>query len=129
MVLRLRLDPYDNVARVFALPSIVLAELKNYPFVDQNADLNAMPVVAAGFDITLWARVANSPDLTIARDLDGDDVADDYVRVFTDLGNLEHALYGLNWGPDGRLYMSKANSKGLNLPARAAPNHFPSWRV
>ena len=39
----------------------------------------------------LW--VANSPDLTIVRDLDGDDEADDYVRVYTDLGNLEHGLH------------------------------------
>jgi putative membrane-bound dehydrogenase-like protein len=70
----------------------------------------------------LW--VANAPDLTIARDLDGDDVADEYVRVFTDLGNVEHALHGLNWGPDGRLYMSKGNSKGLNKPDRYAPKPF-----
>src|SRR5688572_471693 len=33
----------------------------------------------------LW--VANSPDLTIVRDLDGDDVADEYVRVYGNLGN------------------------------------------
>ncbi|MDB6155380.1 MAG: hypothetical protein JWL90_3833 [Chthoniobacteraceae bacterium] len=70
----------------------------------------------------LW--VANSPDLTIVRDLDGDDVADEYVRVFTDLGNIEHALHGLNWVPDGRLYMSKGNSKGLMLPGRIAPKPF-----
>src|SRR5688572_28986175 len=42
----------------------------------------------------LW--VANAPDLTVVRDLDGDDVADEYVRVFTDLGNIEHGLHGLN---------------------------------
>ncbi|MCB1225874.1 MAG: hypothetical protein KDK99_08710, partial [Verrucomicrobiales bacterium] len=35
----------------------------------------------------LW--VANSPDLTVVRDTDGDDVADEYVKVFTDLGNIE----------------------------------------
>lgn len=70
----------------------------------------------------LW--VANSPDLTVVRDLDGDDVADEYVRVFTDLGNLEHGLHGLNWAPDGKLYMSKGNSKGLNLPDRYAPKPF-----
>ena len=52
----------------------------------------------------LW--VANSPDLTVVRDTDGDDVADEYVKVFTDLGNIEHCLHGLNWGPDGCLYMS-----------------------
>jgi putative membrane-bound dehydrogenase-like protein len=77
----------------------------------------------------LW--VANAPDLTIARDLDGDDVADEYVRVFTDLGNIEHALHGLNWAPDGRLYMTKGNSKGLAMkdavkgePERIAPKPF-----
>lgn len=47
--------------------------------------------------------VANSPDLTVVRDLDGDDVADEYVRIYTDLGNLEHGLHGLNWAPDGKL--------------------------
>lgn len=67
----------------------------------------------------LW--VANSPDLTVVRDLDGDDEADEYVRVYTDLGNLEHGLHGLNWAPDGKLYMSKGNSKGLTLPGRIAP--------
>ena len=36
----------------------------------------------------LW--VANAPELTMVRDLDGDDVADEYVRVYSDLGNLEH---------------------------------------
>jgi putative membrane-bound dehydrogenase-like protein len=70
----------------------------------------------------LW--VANSPDLTVVRDLDGDDEADEYVRVFTDLGNLEHALHGLNWAPDGKLYMSKGNSKGLTKPGRIAPKAF-----
>ena len=70
----------------------------------------------------LW--IANSPDLTIVRDLDGDDVADEYVRVYTDLGNVEHALHGLNWAPDGKLYMSKGNSKGMNLPDRYAPKPF-----
>ncbi len=76
----------------------------------------------------LW--IANAPDLTVVRDLDGDDVADEYVRVFTDLGNLEHGLHGLNWGPDGRLYMSKGNSKGLSQPGRIAPKPFRDlWGV
>lgn len=70
----------------------------------------------------LW--VANAPDLTVVRDLDGDDEADEYVRVFTDLGNLEHGLHGLNWAPDGKLYMSKGNSKGLTQPGRIAPKAF-----
>ena len=73
----------------------------------------------------LW--VANAPDLTIVRDLDGDDEADEYIRVYTDLGNLEHALHGLNWAPDGKLYMSKGNSKGYSDPKKAtgpAPKAF-----
>lgn len=70
----------------------------------------------------LW--VANAPDLTVVRDLDGDDEADEYVRVYTDLGNLEHGLHGLNWAPDGKLYMSKGNSKGLTQPGRVAPRPF-----
>ncbi len=76
----------------------------------------------------LW--VANAPDLTVVRDLDGDDEADEYVRVFTDLGNLEHGLHGLNWAPDGKLYMSKGNSKGLTQPGRIAPKAFRDlWGV
>ena len=76
----------------------------------------------------LW--IANAPDLTIARDLDGDDEADEYVRVYTDLGNLEHALHGLIWAPDGKLYMTKGNSKGLTQPGRLAPKPFRElWGV
>jgi putative membrane-bound dehydrogenase-like protein len=70
----------------------------------------------------LW--IANAPDLTVVRDLDGDDEADEYVKIYTDLGNLEHGLHGLNWAPDGKLYMSKGNSKGLNQPGRYAPKPF-----
>lgn len=83
----------------------------------------------------LW--VANAPDLTVVRDLDGDDTADEYVRVFTDLGNIEHGIHGLNWAPDGRLYMSKGNSKGMvtkewkkDEPQRIAPKPFRElWGV
>lgn len=77
--------------------------------------------------------VANSPELTVVRDLDGDDIADEYVVIFTDLGNREHALHGLNWAPDGKLYMSKGNSKGHNQPdkyGRVAPKPFRElWDV
>lgn len=76
----------------------------------------------------LW--IANAPDLTIVRDVDGDDVADEYVKVYTDLGNLEHGLHGLTWAPDGRLYMSKGNSKGLTEAGRVAPKVFRDlWGV
>ncbi|WP_414663641.1 PVC-type heme-binding CxxCH protein [Horticoccus sp. 23ND18S-11] len=67
----------------------------------------------------LW--VGNSPDLTIVRDRDGDGVADEYVKVFTDLGNIEHANHGHNWAPDGKLYFSQGTSKGLTQPGRIAP--------
>lgn len=70
----------------------------------------------------LW--VANAPDLTVVRDTDGDDEADQYIRVYTGLGNLEHSLHGLNFGPDGKLYMSKGNSKGYNRPDQLAPKPF-----
>jgi putative membrane-bound dehydrogenase-like protein len=40
----------------------------------------------------LW--IANAPDLTVVRDRDGDDEADEYVRLCTDLGNLEHGQDG-----------------------------------
>ena len=75
--------------------------------------------------------VANAPELTIARDLDGDDEADEYIRLYTDLGNLEHGLHGLNFGPDGKLYMSKGNSKGMTRPPdRVAPRPFRElWGV
>ena len=71
----------------------------------------------------LW--VANAPDLTLVRDTNNDDIGDEYVKVYTDLGNLEHGLHGLNFGPDGKLYMSKGNSKGLTiLPEKIAPQPF-----
>ena len=76
----------------------------------------------------LW--VGNSPDLTIVRDLDGDDVADEYVKVYTDLGNLEHANHGHTWAPDGKLYFTHGTSKGLTLPGRVAPLPFRElWDV
>ncbi len=80
-----------------------------------------------------WLYIANAPELTAARDLDGDGRADEYVVVYTDLGNREHALHGLVWGPDGKLYMSKGNSKGHNQPerfGRVAPRPFRElWDV
>ncbi len=106
---------------------------------DTNGDGSAdtKKVFATGFNAVqglawhgsdLW--VANAPDLTVVRDLDGDDEADEYVRLYTDLGNLEHGLHGLNWAPDGKLYMSKGNSKGLTLPDRLAPKAFRElWGV
>jgi putative membrane-bound dehydrogenase-like protein len=102
-------------------------------FLDTNGDGKADTTkeFATGFNAIqglawhgrdLW--IANVPDLTIVRDLDGDDQGDEYIKVYTDLGNLEHGLHGLNWAPDGKLYMSKGNSKGLNQPGRYAPKPF-----
>lgn len=102
-------------------------------FLDTNGDGKADTTkeFATGFNAIqglawhgrdLW--IANAPDFTIVRDLDGDDEADEYIKVYTDLGNLEHGLHGLNWAPDGKLYMSKGNSKGLNKPGRYAPKPF-----
>lgn len=104
---------------------------------DGDGEAETTKVFAEGFNCVqglawhgrdLW--VANAPDLTVVRDLDGDDVADEYVKMYTDLGNLEHGLHGLNWAPDGRLYMSKGNSKGLNQPGHYAPKAFRDmWGV
>ncbi len=57
----------------------------------------------------LW--VANCPDVTVLRDTDGDDVADEYELIYTGLGHLRHGLHGFNWAPDGRLYMTQGNSR------------------
>jgi len=104
---------------------------------DRDGVFDTRHVFATGFNSIqglawhgrdLW--IANAPDLTVVRDLDGDDVADRYTRLFTDLGNLEHGLHGLHWGPDGRMYMSKGNSKGLTRPGRLAPLPFRElWGV
>jgi putative membrane-bound dehydrogenase-like protein len=98
---------------------------------DGDGEADRTKVFATGFNAIqglawhgrdLW--IANAPDLTVVRDVDGDDVGDQYVKLYTDLGNLEHGLHGLNWAPDGKLYMSKGNSKGLNQPGRYAPKPF-----
>ena len=98
---------------------------------DGDGEADRTQVFATGFNAIqglawhgrdLW--IANAPDLTVVRDVDGDDVGDQYVKLYTDLGNLEHGLHGLNWAPDGKLYMSKGNSKGLNQPGRYAPKPF-----
>jgi putative membrane-bound dehydrogenase-like protein len=106
---------------------------------DSNGDGQAdtTKVFATGFNAIqglawhgddLW--IANAPDFTLVRDINGDDEADEYVRIYTDLGNLEHGLHGLCWAPDGKLYMSKGNSKGLTEPGRVAPRPFRElWGV
>ena len=107
---------------------------------DRDGVVDETKVFAKGFNSIqglAWKGddlyVANAPDLTLVRDLDGDDEADEYVRIYTDLGNREHALHGLNFAPDGKLYMSKGNSKGHNQPEKygyAAPRAFRElWDV
>ncbi len=56
----------------------------------------------------LW--VANAPELTVLRDTDGDDIADEYQIIYTGLNNLRHSIHGLNWGPDGWLYFTMGNT-------------------
>lgn len=65
----------------------------------------------------LW--VANAPDLTIVRDTNGDDEADEYVRVATGVGTLEHALDALVFAPDGRLSMGKGDTPSFGNAPRA----------
>ena len=107
--------------------------------IDKNGDGSADSRIkfASGFNSIqglawkgndLW--VANAPDLTLVRDTNNDDIGDEYVKVYTDLGNLEHGLHGLNFGPDGKLYMSKGNSKGLTiLTEKIAPQPFENCGV
>ncbi len=119
--------------------SIVIVQDK-----DGDGTADATHTFATGFNCIqglawrgrdLW--VANAPDLTVVRDTNGDDVADEYVRVFTDLGNIEHGIHGLVWAPDGKLYMTKGNSKGVAIkdwkkdePDRVAPKPFRElWGV
>lgn len=52
----------------------------------------------------LW--VSNSPDLTVVRDRDGDNRADDYMLMARRLGDEVHGLHGIAWGADGRLYLA-----------------------
>jgi putative membrane-bound dehydrogenase-like protein len=65
----------------------------------------------------LW--VAHAPELTIVRDTDDDDEADEYVRVATGLGTLEHALAALVFAPDGHLHMSKGDTPVFGNAPRA----------
>jgi putative membrane-bound dehydrogenase-like protein len=56
----------------------------------------------------LW--VANAPEITVLRDTDGDDEADEYRIIYTGLNNLRHSVHGFNWGPDGWLYFTMGNT-------------------
>ena len=96
--------------------------------IDEDGDGRAerVKVFATGFNCIqalawkgtdLW--VANCPDVTVVRDLDGDDEADEYVRIYEGLGHLRHGLHGFNWAPDGRLYMSQGNSRVQKHAPRA----------
>ena len=85
---------------------------------DHDGKVDTVKKFAEGFnsiqgmvwrDNELW--VANSPELTVLVDTDGDDVADIYRVVYRGLNTLRHGLHGLNWAPDGKLYMSYGNTK------------------
>jgi len=65
----------------------------------------------------LW--VANAPDLTVARDTDDDGEADEYVRIATGLGTLEHALDAPSFAPDGYLYFGKGDTPVFGNAPRA----------
>ncbi|MFM9196735.1 MAG: PVC-type heme-binding CxxCH protein, partial [Planctomycetia bacterium] len=65
----------------------------------------------------LW--VANAPDLTVARDTDGDGAADEYVRIATGIGTLEHALDAPCFAPDGFLYFGKGDTPVFGDAPRA----------
>jgi len=128
--------PQYHLSKAVAEPDSVVMLLDT----DGDGVADQRKVFATGFNSIqglAWKGgdlyVANSPELTVVRDRDGDGVADEYTVVYTDLGNHEHAIHGLNWGPDGRLYMSKGNSKGHNQPeknGRVAPKAFRElWDV
>jgi putative membrane-bound dehydrogenase-like protein len=65
----------------------------------------------------LW--VANAPDLTVARDIDGDGTADEYVRIATGLGTLEHGLDAICFAPDGFVYLCKGDTPVFGDAPRA----------
>lgn len=65
----------------------------------------------------LW--VANAPDLTVARDTDGDGQADEYVRIATGVGTLEHALDAITFAPDGFAYIGKGDTPVFGHAPRA----------
>jgi putative membrane-bound dehydrogenase-like protein len=65
----------------------------------------------------LW--VANAPDLTVARDTDGDGEADEYVRIATGLGTLEHGLDAPSFAPDGYFYFGKGDTPVFGNAPRA----------
>jgi putative membrane-bound dehydrogenase-like protein len=65
----------------------------------------------------LW--VANAPDLTVARDTDGNGTADEYLRIATGLGTLEHALDAPSFAPDGFLYFGKGDTPVFGNAPRA----------
>ena len=123
-------SPAGFTGTLFATPAVA-----NYPVFVAATDDGAVYVSSDGNGSL--GRDPHRGRVLRLRDTDGDDLADEYILIFTDLGNIEHALHGLNWAPDGRLYMSKGNSKGLVIkdwkkdePDRIAPKPFRDlWGV
>lgn len=60
--------------------------------------------------------VCQSPDLFYLEDTNGDGVADKRTVILTGFGGIDndHAIHGVNWGPDGKLYMSNGD-QGLDV--------------
>src|SRR5438876_1187890 len=60
--------------------------------------------------------VCQSPDLFYLEDTDGDGVADRRTVVLTGFKGIDHdhAIHGVQFGPDGRLYMSNGD-QGLDV--------------
>jgi putative membrane-bound dehydrogenase-like protein len=60
--------------------------------------------------------VCQAPDLFYLRDTDGDGVADEKIVILTGFGGVDHdhAIHGISFGPDGKLYMSNGD-RGLDV--------------
>ncbi len=77
------------------------------------------PTLQAPMGIAVLGKrvyVCQSPDLFYLEDTNGDGVADKRTVILTGFGGIDndHAIHGVNWGPDGKLYMSNGD-QGLDV--------------